>query len=275
MKLGFPSIIWPTSDRRLPGHPNRMRPNSQSAPRRIVFAVLSSGLLLASLPARAGSFTPAQRAEIVGILRDALRSDPTILRDAEQALQADDHARLDEAGRAAITRDRKALLSDPADAVAGNPAGDVTVVEFYDTHCPFCRRMEPTIAALLKADPNVRLVYKDLPILGPSSLLEARALLAAQRQGGYLRLQQAFMRTSDESTPESIRAEAEREGLDGVRLLRDMEDPAIRARLDANARLANDLNVQGTPVLVIGQQMIPGAVDLADLRAAIAQVRRR
>lgn len=240
-----------------------------------LLVMLVAGLLVGSPLARAASFTPAQRAEIVGILRDALKADPSILRDAEQALQADDRARQDQASHAAIARDHDALVSDPADPVAGNPAGDVTVVEFYDTRCPYCRRMLPTMAALLKADPNIRLVYKDLPILGPSSLLEARALLAAQRQGGYPQLRLAFMRATGESTPQGIRAEADRQGLDGARLLRDMDDPAIRARLDANLMLARDLNVEGTPVLVIGQEMIQGAADLADLRTAIAKARSR
>ncbi|MEO9191290.1 MAG: DsbA family protein [Acetobacteraceae bacterium] len=235
--------------------------------------MLLAGLLLGSPLARAASFTPAQRAEIVGILRDALKMDPSILRDEEQALQADDHARQDQASHAAIARDHDALVSDPADPVAGNPAGDVTVVEFYDTRCPYCRRMLPTMAALLKAEPNVRLVYKDLPILGPSSVLEASALLAAQRQGGYSRLRQAFMHATGGSTLQSIRAEADRQGLDGARLLRDMDDPAIRARLDANLKLAHDLDVEGTPVLIVGNQMVVGAVDLADLRAAIAKAR--
>jgi len=240
---------------------------------RLFAPVLLSGLLLATPAAWAGSFTPEQRAEIVGILREALRSDPSILRDAVQALQVDEGARQDKAARAAIAKNHDALQADPADPVAGNPAGDVTVVEFYDTRCPYCRRMLPTIAALLKAEPSVRLVYKDLPMLGPSSQVEARALLAAQRQGGYLRLREALMQAIAPSTPESIRAEAERQGLDGARLLRDMDDPAIHARLEANADLARDLDVEGTPALVIGKKRILGAMELADLRAAVAQAR--
>ncbi len=231
--------------------------------------------LLATPGARAEFFTPEQRAEIVAILREALRTDPSILRDAVQALQADNGARQDQAARAAIARDRDALLADPADPVAGNPAGDVTVVEFYDTRCPYCRRMAPAMAALLRAEPGVRVVYKDLPVLGPASQLDARALLAAQRQGGYAKLQDALMRSPAPSTPESIHAEAQREGLDGDRLLRDMDDPAISARLAVNAKLARDLGVDGTPALVIGDTLIPGAAGLGDLREAVAAARGR
>lgn len=239
-------------------------------------AALLAGSLLATAVSgawAAASFTPEQRAEIVAILREALRSDPSILRDAVRALQADEGARQDRAARAAIARDRDALLADPADPVAGNPGGDVTVVEFYDTRCPYCRHMLPTMDALLRAEPAVRLVYKDLPVLGPSSRLEARALLAAQHQGGYLKLQEALMGSSIPSTPESIRAEAERQGLDADRLLRDMSDATIRVRLELNARLARDLAIEGTPALVIGGRLIPGAADLATLRAAVAEAR--
>lgn len=236
---------------------------------------LFTALLLSGSPdVHAAAFTPEQRSEIIGILRDALKSDPSILRDAFQALQADAAARQDQATSAVIAQDRDALFANPADPVAGNPAGDVTIVEFYDTRCPYCRRMLPTMAALLQAEPGVRLVYKDLPVLGPSSMLDARALLAAQRQGGYLRLKEALMQAASPSTPDSIKADAERQGLDAAQLLLDMEDPAIRARLQANAKLAHDLDVQGTPALVIGTKLIPGAVELADLRAAIADARK-
>jgi protein-disulfide isomerase len=240
---------------------------------RAILALLA-GLTLAGTAARAASFTPEQRAEIVRIMRDALASDPSILRDAIREMQSEADAGEAKAAAAAIAANRAALFSDPADPGAGNPAGDVTIVEFYDTRCPFCRRLAPTMAALLAADPNVRVVYKDWPILGPSSLLEARVLLAAQRQGGYRRLQQQLMRATEPATRESIRAESATLGLDGARLLRDIDDPSIAARLEANANLARALGVRGTPAIVVGQRIIPGAVDLSELREAVAAARQ-
>lgn len=237
--------------------------------------VQASPVQLSQAPAPASAFTPAQRAEIVAILREALKSDPSILRDAIETLQADEGRAQEAAARSVIAARRDALVSDPADPVAGNPAGDVTVVQFYDTRCPYCRRMLPTLAALLRAEPKLKLVYKDLPILGPSSLLESRALLAAQRQGGYLKLQDVLMRDSGQATPETIRVAATQAGLDGARLLRDMDDPAVKARLDANGRLARELGIQGTPAMVIGDKLIPGAVDVTELRAAVAEARGR
>jgi protein-disulfide isomerase len=231
-------------------------------------------VMLGAAQVSAASLTPDQRAEVVQLLRDTLRSDPSILRDAIAALQADDAAHQDAAAASAIATQRGALVGDPADPVAGNPDGDVTVVEFYDPRCPYCREMVPVMAALLQADPQIRLVYKDIPILGAASVLESRALLAAQRQGGYARLQKAVMLGTGTPDAAALRGEAERQGLDGARLSRDMADPAIQAKLDDNIRLATALHVEGTPALVIGERMIPGAVSLAELERAVAAARR-
>src|SRR6185312_89702 len=154
----------------------------------------------------------------------------------------------------------------------GNPAGDVTVVEFFDVRCPYCHRLEPVMADLLRKDRGVRLVYKDLPILGPASLLGSKALLAAQKQGGYEKLREAIMSRPD-VTKDSVRAAAERVGLNWSKLEADMEDPEIKQRLDANIVLARKLGIQGTPALVIGQDLIPGAVELTDLQRAISDAR--
>ncbi len=235
-------------------------------------AALCLSLLTAVMPVRAAEFTPAQRAEIVQILREALKQDPSILRDAVSALRADDGDRQREASRAAIAQARDALL-DPADPVGGNPSGDVTIVEFFDTRCPYCRRLEPTMADLLARDHGVRLIYKDLPILGPASTLGSRALLAAQRQGGYEKLRTAIMAAPPETTKDTVKAAAQRLGLDWPRLERDMEDAAIQARLDANVKLAQSIGIEGTPALIIGGNLIPGAVDLAELRKAVAAAR--
>jgi len=222
--------------------------------------------------APASAFSPQQRAEIVQILRDALAHDPTILREAVDTLQADDARRLETATRAAIATHR-AALSDPADPVAGNPKGDVTIVEFFDTRCPYCRHLEPTMSQFLDRDHKVKLVYKDLPILGPTSVLGSRALLAAQRQGGYEKLREAIMASPPDVNMDAIQQLAIAAGLDWTRMQRDMADPAIQARLDANTRLARDLGIQGTPALVIGDTLIPGAVEVADLQKAVAGAR--
>jgi len=223
-------------------------------------------------PAYAEEFTGEQRAEIVNIVRDALKKDPSILRDAVVALQADDGEREKVASRAAVLAARDILVS-PRDPVGGNPHGNVTIVEFFDVRCPYCRKMEPAMAALLADDHDVRLVYKDLPILGPASVIGTKALLAAQKQDAYEKLRDAVMRMPPDITRAAIETEARKLGLDTPRLLRDMDDASIQPRIDANLRLAQQLNIQGTPAMIIGDDMLSGAVDVAELKRAVVEAR--
>jgi protein-disulfide isomerase len=221
------------------------------------------------------AFTPAQRAAIVQIMRDALRADPSILRDAITALQEDDANLKEAAARAAIDKIGPSLTRAPGDPSAGDPKGDVTVVEFYDVRCPYCRRMLPIVAELLRGDPKIRLIYKDIPILGPASVVGAKAMLAAQRQGGYQRLHDIIMAGPPTVTEDTLRADARRAGLDWDRLRRDMADPAIEQRIDENLSLARALGIDGTPAYVIGAKLLPGALDLSELREAVAAARTR
>lgn len=244
-----------------------------------LFAVLLLAAALLPWPgaARADSappaFTAAQRAEIVAIVRDALKTDPSILRDAVMALQNDEQASKQAATQAALARLGPALVHTKGDPVGGNPDGDVTVVEFYDLRCPYCRRMLPIMADLLKRDPKIRVLYKDIPILGAPSTLAARAVLAAQKQGGYLKLHDAVMAGTQNVTEDSLRDSASHAGLDWARLQQDMKDPEIQQRLDVNLKMAQTLGIDGTPVYVIGGKILPGAVELADLQGAVAAAR--
>jgi protein-disulfide isomerase len=239
-------------------------------PRLLMLALLA---LLLPAAAHAAEFTPAQRAEIVGIVRDALKQDPAILRDAIGALQADEAKRQAADQRATIAAHRDALVT-PADPVAGNPQGDVTIVEFFDTRCPYCRRLEPVMEKFLNEDRGVKLVFKDLPILGDASVLGAKALLAAQNQGAYEKLREAIMQLPANTTLPMIEDAAKKLGLDWSRLQRDMNDPAIQQRIDANTKLARTLDIQGTPALIVGQELVPGAVDVAELRKMVETARK-
>ena len=241
------------------------------APVLLSTALLAAGLLLPGL-ARAAQFTDAQRAEIVLILRDALTKDPTILRDAIEVLQAVDQKEQEAVSRAAVAAHAGALV-DPADPVTGNPSGDVTIVEFFDTHCPYCRKIEAPMAELMRNDRGIRLVYKDMPVLGPDSMLGAKALLAAQMQGRYEKLRDVLMNTDGPTTKDSIRRSAQQLGLDWSRLAQDMDNPEIDKRLQKNLHLASALGIDGTPALVIGDRMIPGAVGLEELRSAVTEAR--
>jgi protein-disulfide isomerase len=244
---------------------------------RLVIAIVAS--LVAAQPAAAQGFTPhrftpEQRAGIVEILRDALRTDPTILEEAIAALQARDMAREREAALGAIAANRDALVNDATAPFKGAARPTATIVEFFDYRCPYCKRMNPVIAELVRADPGLRVVLKDIPILGPASVTAARAALAAHRQGRYGAMHDALMGLRGEPTEAEIMRLASGIGLDTERLRRDMADPAIAQRLDANIRLAQAIGIQGTPAYVVGNELLPGAVGPEQLREAIARSRQ-
>ena len=149
----------------------------------------------------------------------------------------------------------------------------MTVVEFFDPRCGYCKRMLPVVEELLRRQRDVRWVMKDLPILGPNSLLASRALLASQKQGKYAELHDAVLKLREEPAEPVLKREAERAGLDWARLKRDMDDPAVQRRLDANLALAQALHIQGTPAMVVGGTIVPGATDLATLERLVAEAR--
>ncbi|MFH5924997.1 DsbA family protein [Roseomonas xinghualingensis] len=238
-----------------------------------VALVLGGGVALAQDTPQA--FSPQQREEIVSILREALKSDPTILRDAIGAMQEAQRAAQEDARREALAANRDALFNDARDPIRGNPRGDVTIVEFFDARCGYCKALHPNMQALLQQDGNIRVIMKDLPVLGPNSVTASRALLAAQKQGKYEPLHDALLRLRTEPTEQVLQAEAQRAGIDWARLRRDMADPAIEARLQANIALAQRLQIEGTPALVIGDTLVPGAVELPQLKQLVAEARRR
>jgi protein-disulfide isomerase len=237
------------------------------------FGLLGSAGAFAQQSQPASTLTPAQRAEVIGLIRQELVQDPSILRDAIGALQAQDQASQASAQSTAIAASRAALIHNAADPVIGNRKGDVTVVEFYDVRCPYCREMRPLLVTLAQQDPGVRVVFKDIPILGPSSVVGARALLAAQMQGGYDKMQAALMSDPAPATEASLRMTAAQIGLNPDRLIHDMSDAAITNKLAENAALAQTLGVTGTPALIVGDHLIPGAISLDDLHKLVNSAR--
>lgn len=167
------------------------------------------------------------------------------------------------------------VFRSPTSAVAGNPQGDVSVVAFFDYNCPYCRKDIPALAKLMAADPNLRLVLKELPVLGPDSEAAARVVLAAKRQGNYLALYRRLIGAQGRVTQVRALAVAEEMGLDTTRLEDDMNDPEITATLLANTRLADALGVRGVPFYLVGDQVVvEGEGDFyAALTARVANVR--
>jgi protein-disulfide isomerase len=236
------------------------------------------GALIILLPMRAApaaEFTSEQKKAIEAIIRDYLANNPEVLLDALQA--AEDKLKNESKDKAAqaLSARRRELLDDPETPVGGNPKGDVSLVEFFDYRCPYCKQVEPALEALLGQDKQLRFVYKEFPVLGADSITASRAALAAWKQGKYDALHRALMSTKGQLDEATVLKVAQSAGLDGERLKRDMAAPEIDRALKANLQLAEALDIRGTPGFVIGEEIVPGAVDLETLKGLIAAARRK
>ncbi len=215
----------------------------------------------------------SRRQEIEEIIRDYLRSHPEVIREALQEAQRREQEAQRRRAAEAIRAHLAELTQDPESPVGGNPEGRVTIVEFFDYQCGYCKREAVELKALLQADPDIRLVYKDLPILGPASVYAARAALAAQKQGKHEALHAALLAVDGPLTDQEVLRIAAQAGVDTAKLEKDMADPSVSQALDRNVRLQRALNIQGTPALVVGTELVPGAASLETLKALVARAR--
>jgi protein-disulfide isomerase len=225
--------------------------------------------------AAASEFTPAQKTEIEGIIKDFLANHPDLLL---QALQdADDKAKAAAKDKAAqaLADHRQQVYDDPLTPSAGNPKGDVTLVEFFDYRCPYCKQVEPSLEKLLGDDKMLRFVYKEFPVLGPDSDLAAHAALAAKLQGKYDAFHRALMNTPGHPDEAVIFKVAASVGLDVDRLKQDMHSPDVEKEIKANLDLGNTLDIDGTPAFIVGTTIVPGAISLENLKKLIADTRSK
>ena len=228
-----------------------------------------------SAPVPATSERPVELNEFEQRVRDFLLEHPEVIMEALQILQERQRAAEAEDLKRTIAERSQEILNDPDAPVGGNPRGDVTLVEFFDYNCPYCRRVAPTVVELEEADPDLRLVYKEFPILGPGSQFAARAALASRKQGKYVPFHKALMQATEQVTEESVMEIARAVGLDTEQLTADMQAPAIQEAIARNLRLANALGITGTPSFVIGEEVVPGAADFSTLQGMIADVRQQ
>jgi protein-disulfide isomerase len=238
-------------------------------------AALALLLAASAAPMRAAEpLSAEQRQQIEGVLRDYLMQHPEFLLEALQA--AEDKMKAAEEGRAkqALGERRRDLLEDAAAPVGGNPKGDVTVVEFFDYRCPYCKQVHPAIVQLLGEDKQLRFVYKEFPILGKDSTYAGKAALAAHRQDKYEPFHNALMSLKGGLSEEIVLKTAASVGLDVERLKSDMAKPEIEAALKRTYDLAQALEIRGTPAFVIGGKLLPGAVDVATLKKTVAEARK-
>ena len=206
-------------------------------------------------------------------VRDYILDNPEIIMEAAQRFEQRQRAAEESEATAVLKARADEIFRDKDNPVGGNPNGNVTLVEFFDYNCPYCRQVTPIMQEAEKADPQLRVVYKEFPILGPNSTFSAKAALAVHRQGNYLPFHKELMLERGVADEAKVLKIAAKIGVDVNRMKSDMNDPAIEAAIERNLALAQALRVSGTPSFVIGDQVLRGATDLKTLQSLIRQAR--
>lgn len=245
-----------------------------SMPRWFLPVLLLAAFALMRPPlAAAAEFTPEQQKAIEAIVSDYLKKHPEVLVDAIQA--AEDKLKSDAKDKAAqaLAAHRQEVFNDPQSPIAGNPKGDVTLVEFFDYRCPYCKQVEPSLEKLIGEDRQLKFVFKEFPVLGPDSEVAARVALAAKKQGKYDAFHRTMMNTAGHVDEGVIFKVAAAAGLDVDRARQDMRSPEVDKELKSNLDLGKSLDLDGTPSFIVGDTIVPGAISANDLRQLIADTR--
>ena len=230
--------------------------------------------LLMPVKATAQEFTPQQNDQIKKMIQEYLFKNPQDLREAIFALQAYELKQKQKAARMALVAQEKSLYRSTVSYVAGNPNGDVTLIEFFDYNCSYCRRSMNDLMTLIDTDPNLKVIFKEFPILGEGSFYAARAAVASMKQGKYVEFHKAMMQIRGSAGKGNVLEIAEEVGLDVEKLEQEMKAPYITKEIDEVVRTASAIGINGTPAYIIGDSVISGAVGLAELRRQIAEVRK-
>ncbi len=239
-----------------------------------MYSLLLAAALLGGGASPAGAeepapLTPAQIEQFENLVRDYLMRHPEVLVDAINELEKRDLAAAAGKQKQTIASRADEIFNDPDAPVAGNLQGSVTIVEFFDYRCPYCKSVAADLMTAIEEDGDTRIVFKEFPILGPESTYAAKAALAAQRQGKYLAFHDALMAAKGQLDEAAVLAIAGKVGLDAARLKQDLAAPEIGAAIDRNHALAEALQINGTPAFVIGETILPGAISLDELKQLI------
>jgi protein-disulfide isomerase len=216
---------------------------------------------------------PAADEALQKAIHDYILAHPEVLIQSLQIAREREQIRQEAQSKNLITSLKKDLADDPMTPVRGNPNGDVTLVEFFDYRCPYCRQVEPWLQTLIKNNPGLRLVEKELPILGPASVYEARIALAAHKQGKHQQFHDAIMSKKPNIDEATILQLAGQAGLDLDRLKTDMNSPEVDAEIKHTLEIAKLLRLNGTPAFIVGSELVPGATDLETLQSMVDEAR--
>ncbi len=234
-------------------------------------------LALASSPAGAESFSPGQKTEIEAIIKEYLLQKPEILREAIGVLDARDAAAVAKEREKVVADKGSGLFNPAAQAVVGNPSSKVTLVEFFDYNCGYCKRALADLVRLAKENPDLRIVLRDFPILSPDSVEAAKVANAFLRQAKgnkFWEFHQKLLGTRGHAGKTEALSIAKDFGADMQRLEKDAADPAVAAGIEESEKLAKALQINGTPTFVIGDEVVVGAVGYGDLQAKVVNMKK-
>ena len=239
----------------------------------VALAVLPSTFVRSSAATAPGSGTT--KAEVEQIVHNYLLEHPEMLQEMASALQMKQQHEADLQRSSVFTEDHDALFDSPLQVTLGNPKGDVTLVEFFDYNCTYCRHALEDTNALLKSDPKLRFVLKEFPVLSQASKEAAEVAVAVNRIAPekYLAFHRALLGSDAEATGASAMAVATGLGIDKAALAKELASPTIDRPIRQSLQLARALSINGTPTYVIGQTVLPGAVGLDALKTAVANMR--
>jgi protein-disulfide isomerase len=240
----------------------------------IAMLIVSSSIQAQTADPATRTITSEQRETIETVVREYLFKNPSIIREVTEALQLREEKEKQLRASARLNELKTDIYSDLDSPSVGSPKGDVTVVVFFDYNCGYCKNTLPELQNLVKQDPSIRLIYKEYPILGPTSFIAARAALAANRQGKYEEFHQALMAAKNVDL-DVIKAISARLRLNYIKLRKDMDDSQVTESLQRNLRLATSLEISGTPGYIIGDRIIPGAIDSVALTQLVSDARAR
>lgn len=169
---------------------------------------------------------------------------------------------------------RKAMERDPTSPVLGNPDGDITLTEFFDYNCPFCREMVGTVQKLISSDPQLRVVYREWPVFGEGSVFAARASLASLDQGKYWPFHAALLGMKDRAVEATVMRVARKVGLDEDKLRADMDSPRVEEHIQMSSNLAEHMGLMGTPTFIAGDEGVFGEMSLEEIQGLVARGRK-
>ncbi len=245
--------------------------------RLILPALVAITLCGAPRPAPAQSFNDAQRGDIETIIRNYLVAHPEVLEEAMAELSKRQAAAESAKHEASVAKNADAIFNSPRGVTLGNKDGDVTFVEFFDYNCGYCKRAMTDMLDLMKSDPKLKVVLKEFPVLSQGSVEAAQVAVAVRMQDPtgkkYLDFHQKLLGGRGAADKARALAAAKEAGLDVGRIEKDMGSPEVKATLEENFKLAEEMGMNGTPSYVIGKQIVVGAVGVDALREKIGMAR--